>query len=476
MKYGIDKILVVEDDDGLRMLIQSKLAKDNIKVDGVKFGKDAIKWIEENKSALLILDYKLPDMKASEIIETLKSKSIDINCIIITGHGDVKIAVELMKLGVKDYLIKDLDFLDLLPAVVDRVSEEIKKEQKLKEAEEALYRSEESYKILSESLIDVIWMTDIDLNLLYISNSVTSLLGYMPEELLNERVDKMFTLDSGKALRFYYENAIKELKNLKNIRESKNAHFNNAILELEQVHKEGFKVWTEVRVSFMYDSKNNLTGISGVTRDITGRKEALRALSESFKTLTKALEASIEAMGKTTEIRDPYTAGHQKRVGILAYEIAKMMNLTNDQKEGVRLAGAIHDIGKIYVPAEILSKPGKISENEFNILKTHSQVGYDILRTIDFPWPIAKIVLQHHERIDGSGYPNGLKGDEILIEAKIIGVADVVEAMASYRPYRPALGIDKALEEILKNKGKIYDPEIVDICQDLIVNKGFQFT
>ncbi len=476
MNNFINKILIVEDDDGLRVLIQNLLKQDNVIIDGVKFGSEAIKWALGNQPSLLVLDYKLPDMKASELIEILKGKNADVNYIIITGHGDIKIAVELMKLGVKDYLIKDLNFLDFLPAVVTRVADEIKKEHKLKEAEEALYRSEESYRLLSESLIDVIWMTDIDLNIIYISNSVTNLLGYRPEELLNEKVFKVLTPDSVKALKYYYENTIKDFYNSSGSTKISNPELNNAILELEQIHKENFNIWTEVRISFMFDSKNNITGISGVTRDITGRKEALRALSESFKTLTRALEASIEAMGKTTEIRDPYTAGHQKRVGLLAYEIAKLMNLSNDQKEGVRLAGAIHDIGKIYVPAEILSKPGKISDNEFNILKTHSQVGYDILRTIDFPWPIAQIVLQHHERIDGSGYPQGLKNDDILLEAKIIGVADVVEAMASYRPYRPALGIDKALEEIMKNRDKIYDPKVVDVCYDLIMNKGFKFT
>ncbi len=151
------------------------------------------------------------------------------------------------------------------------------------------------------------------------------------------------------------------------------------------------------------------------------------------------------------------------------------MNLSPDQVEGIYMTAILHDIGKISVPAEILTKPGRLNEIEMNMLRTHPEVGYDILKRIDFPWPLAKVVLQHHERMDGSGYPKGLKGDEILLEAKIIGIADVVEAMSSHRPYRPALGIDKALEEISKNKGILYDPEVVDACIKLFKEKGFKF-
>jgi putative nucleotidyltransferase with HDIG domain len=178
-------------------------------------------------------------------------------------------------------------------------------------------------------------------------------------------------------------------------------------------------------------------------------------------------------MALTVETRDPYTAGHQRRVSNLAREIAKEMGVSKDQIQGVRMAGVIHDIGKISVPAEILSKPGKISENEFGIIKEHPNVGYNILKTVDFPWPIAQIVLQHHERIDGSGYPNGISGEDILLEARILAVADVVEAMASHRPYRAALGINVAFNEISKNHGSLYDPKVVDACLRLFKEKGY---
>ncbi|MFH1350803.1 MAG: HD domain-containing phosphohydrolase [Pseudomonadota bacterium] len=205
-------------------------------------------------------------------------------------------------------------------------------------------------------------------------------------------------------------------------------------------------------------------------------QERTEALQHSLSNLRKSLEGTIHAMAMTVESRDPYTAGHQRRVADLAVAIVGEMGINSDRVEGIRMAGVIHDLGKISVPSEILSKPGKINEYEFGLIKNHPQVGYDILKEIDFPWPIAEIVYQHHERMNGSGYPRGRAGDEILKEARIIGVADVVEAMASHRPYRPALGIDAALEEISKKNGEIYDPEVVDACLRLFNEKGYQLS
>jgi len=187
------------------------------------------------------------------------------------------------------------------------------------------------------------------------------------------------------------------------------------------------------------------------------------------------MNATIETISKIIEAKDPYTAGHQQRVSQLATAIAKELHLSQDKIEGIRIASLIHDIGKIGLPTEILSKPTKLSDIEFNLIKEHPQIGYNILKSIDFSYPVANIVLQHHERLNGSGYPNHLKGDQIFLEARILGVADVVEAMFSNRPYRPALGIDKALEEISQNRGILYDPEAVDVCLKLFKEKEFKF-
>ncbi|MBA7585929.1 hypothetical protein ES708_27922 [subsurface metagenome] len=205
--------------------------------------------------------------------------------------------------------------------------------------------------------------------------------------------------------------------------------------------------------------------------DITERNQAEQKLLQSHNKLLKTMEDTIYTIGKLTEARDPYTAGHQKNVSQIATFIAQEMKLPKDKIEGIRIASLVHDVGKISVPAEILNKPIKLSDIEFNLIKDHSQTGHDILKSIEFPWPVAQITLQHHERLNGSGYPRGLKGADIIIEARIIGVADVVEAMSSHRPYRPALGIDAALEEISKNRGTFYDPEVVDACIKLFKEK-----
>jgi PAS domain S-box-containing protein/putative nucleotidyltransferase with HDIG domain len=189
----------------------------------------------------------------------------------------------------------------------------------------------------------------------------------------------------------------------------------------------------------------------------------------------QALISTIRAISLTVEKRDPYTAGHQQRVADLAMKIGKELGLSEQRLEGLGLGALIHDIGKIYVPAELLNRPGRLSKAEFEVIQSHSEVGYDIIKDVEFPWPVADMVLQHHERLDGSGYPQGLKGEGIILEARILAVADAVEAITAHRPYRPALGIDIALEEMEKNRGRLYDPAVVDACLHLVRDQGFRF-
>ncbi len=210
--------------------------------------------------------------------------------------------------------------------------------------------------------------------------------------------------------------------------------------------------------------------------EVENRKQIQLELEQSFANLKKVTDATIQAIALTVEKRDPYTSGHQRRVAKLARAIAETIGLSEDQIEGAHVAASIHDIGKISLPAEILSKPIQLSEIEISLIQAHAQAGYDILKGLDFPWPIADIIIQHHERMDGSGYPRGLSGDRISIEARIIGVADVVETMSSHRPYRPSMGIEKALEEITLNSGTLYDSQIVDACLNIFNGKGFLFS
>jgi len=213
----------------------------------------------------------------------------------------------------------------------------------------------------------------------------------------------------------------------------------------------------------------------GTLSDITEQKKTEEELRDSLDRLHKTMGGIIRAMAATVESRDPYTAGHQQRVSNLARCIAQEMGLTPEQVEAVRMAGVVHDLGKISIPAEILSKPTELNDLETRLIQVHPRTGYDILKDIDFPWPVAQIVLQHHERLDGSGYPFGLKGDQILVEAQVLMVADVVEAIASHRPYRPARGIETALEVIEKDKGTKFNAQVVEACLRLFREKGFSF-
>jgi HD-GYP domain-containing protein (c-di-GMP phosphodiesterase class II) len=218
-----------------------------------------------------------------------------------------------------------------------------------------------------------------------------------------------------------------------------------------------------------------------LAHDVTELNEAVASLSlanrqlrESASKLEKSTLGTIRVLAQTIDARDPYTAGHQRNVAQLSVAIAEELGLSEDETLGLKLAAEIHDLGKIAIPSEILSKPTRLNTAEYELIKMHSETGYDIIKNIAFPWPIAEAIYQHHERIDGSGYPRGLKGEEILLEARIISVADVVEAMTAHRPYRPALGIDKALTEIETNRGLLYDPSAVDACLRLFREKGFK--
>jgi PAS domain S-box-containing protein/putative nucleotidyltransferase with HDIG domain len=332
---------------------------------------------------------------------------------------------------------------------------------KHKEAEEALRKSEQQLRLITDRVTDVIWSMDLVGNFTFITPSAERVVGYSVEEMLSLNLKQIITPES-------YKMTIDSLRELLKVGKRE-----PVTMELEQVCKDGAKKWCEVTASLSLDQNNHPTGIIGVTRDITERKRAEEALQKTYHQLRESLITTVNTLASTVEMRDPYTAGHQRRVTLLACAIAEEMGLPEEQFDGLRLAGLVHDIGKITVPAEILNKPGRISEIEFNIIKTHPQAGYNLLKEIAFPWPVARIVLQHHERLDGSGYPQGLKDGGITMEAKILAVADVVEAMASHRPYRSALGIEAALHEITMNKGILYDSNVSDLCVRLFTEEGF---
>jgi putative nucleotidyltransferase with HDIG domain len=238
------------------------------------------------------------------------------------------------------------------------------------------------------------------------------------------------------------------------------------------IGQDGTVIWCELNAAVIQWKGKPAT--LNFLNNITERRKSEEELKQTLESLRKSIGATIQTMVSAVEMRDPYTAGHQLRVADLACSIAAEIGLPQDKIDGIRMAGSIHDIGKLSIPAEILSKPTKLTDIEFSLIKEHSRSGYEMLKDVESPWPLAQIVYQHHERMNGSGYPRNLKGNEILIEARIMAVADVVEAIASHRPYRPGLGIEVALEEIEKNKGIFYDDAVADACLRLFREKGYQ--
>jgi PAS domain S-box-containing protein/putative nucleotidyltransferase with HDIG domain len=330
-----------------------------------------------------------------------------------------------------------------------------------RQMEEELRQSEEKYRTILENMQDAYFEVDDAGNFTFFNDAMCHHFGYSREELMGMNYRQYTDHDNAKKLFQAYHKVYTSGEPIKE-------HF------WQITRKDGTKRYLAGSVSLKKDSQGEPTGFKGIDHDITDRKQTEDKLLLTLESLRKAVGTTIQVLVSALEARDPYTAGHQSRVADLARAIATEMGLDQEKIEGIRMAGSIHDIGKLSIPAEILSKPTKLTNLEFSLIKEHAQSGYEMLKDVESPWPLAQIVYQHHERMNGSGYPQKLKGDEILIEARIMGVADVVEAMASHRPYRAGLGIDAALDEIKKNKGILYDPAVADACLKLFLEKGYQ--
>lgn len=361
--------------------------------------------------------------------------------------GDKIVAVAGVANKPVDYNNSDVRQLTLLMDSVWRILE-------AKRLTEELFRTEGKYRSIFDNAQEGIFQTNKAGQFLTANNAMAAMLGYeSPKELLSSVKDMASDI---------YVNPETRDMLLKEIDE--HGAVKGFICQYRRKDKK--VIWVSIDQHAIRGDLGKILHYEGFCEDITDRQLSTERLRE-------ALGATIHAISATVEARDPYTAGHQGRVSNLAQSIALEMGLPEDRIEGLRLAASIHDLGKVSVPAEILTKPKKLLAIEFELIKIHAQAGYDILKDIEFPWPIARIVLEHHERMNGSGYPNSLIGDQTLMESRILAVADVVEAMASYRPYRPALGIEAALEEIEKNKGILYDSDVVDSCLRLFRERDF---
>jgi len=333
-------------------------------------------------------------------------------------------------------------------------------EQALKDNAEVLAALEKTYRIIVESAAEGILIVNTETKRFkYANPAIIRMLGYSQEEFKEMAIGDLSPKDSQNQMISQLEAQVKGETTM--------------LAGIQCLRKDGTVLFADIKTSGAL-----LDGIKCNVGFFTNVSERIRADGERRQNtgkLLKAMDAIIKVLAMTVEVRDPYTSGHQQRVSSLSTSIAQEIRLPAAQIEGIRIAGIVHDIGKMYVPSEILSKPGQLTEIEFSMIKMHSQAGYDILKIVEFPWPIAQTVLQHHERMNGSGYPGHLLGKDIILEARILAVADVVEAMASHRPYRPALGIDKALEEISKKKGILYDSQVVDACLKVFNEEGFKF-
>ena len=331
---------------------------------------------------------------------------------------------------------------------------------KFEETEGGLKRIVECYGDLVEQAGIAILIDDKEGNLKYVNKKYANIFGYPVDEMLKLPTRSIIHPEDFEMVMKYHKGRVAG----KTV---------PSRYEFRGIKKDGSTIHLEVTASPLKIG-NEIFGTRAYMWDITDRKKMEKELSDTLEVLRKTTGTIIEVIDKMLEMKDPFTAGHQRRAADLARTMAKELGLPTERIDGIRVAALIHDIGKISIPTEILNKPGPLNEKEFDIIKSHPKIAHEILKTIDFPWPVAETVFQHHERINGSGYPSGLADNEILFEAKIIGVADVVEAMNSPRPYRPAPGLNKALEEISKNSGVLYDPEVVSVCSR-VFKKGFKF-
>ncbi len=470
-----------------------------------------LKYLARGKTDLVLLALSLPDSQGSDTFDTLRAKFPKLPVVILAVAEDETLALETVLGGAQDYLLKgqinSSSLLRSLRYAFDR-----------KQTEDELCKVNRLFEVLSECNRILVHTTgEVDL-LRKLCRIIVEIGGYRfawvgfvnhdKDKTVRPVVHAGFEAGYLKTLNITW--ADKERgrgPTWRAIRTGKPCLSRDYLMDVkyspwcDEARKRGYassialplieegrvfgtlNIYAAKESAFDAEEEKLLLELAsnlayGIISLRAGKKcrRAEKEFEKIFHKLRRISAETINALASIFEKRDPYTAGHQKRVVELAGSIAQKMGFSEERVEGVRVAGILHDIGKIQVPAEILSKPIQLNESEINYIKTHPQVGYDILKDIEFAWPIAQIVLCHHERIDGSGYPFGLSGEDILIEARIIAVADVIEAISSHRPYRPALGIDKALEEVSQNKGTFYDPVVVETALKLFNEKAFQFS
>jgi PAS domain S-box-containing protein len=570
------RILYIEDDPGQARLVQKRLGRAGYTVDIASDGEEGVAKYKADSYDLLFVDQSLPIHDGLEVIRILGSNGPLPPTVMITGTGDERVAVEAMKLGTSDYILKDVEggYLELLPSVVEKVLQQRRSIEERQQAQEA-YRAVVEHSLQGLHIIQ-------GGRKVFVNSAYAEMVGYTEEELLalspEQTLDLVHPEDrelvgahyrdliegnpapqryefrvirkdgsmrwvEAFASRIEYhgkpasQEAMIDITERKQtddlLRESEeryrslieNVDFGinlidadhnilmaNAALskgicksaseligrkcfwvfekrdavcphcpgvqamatgrpaEVETEGVEGDPDLFPARIQAfpVFGQDGTASGFIEVVEDITKRKQVEKDLMEHKEALKNSFFGTAEALSKVIEDRDPYTSGHSLGVAALGEAIARVMGFSEDELTGIYIAGVLHDIGKMAVPVEILVKPGRQTDMELSLIQMHPQAGYEILKGIDFPWPVAPATLQHHERMDGSGYPQGLTSDKIIPEARILAVADVVDAMTHHRPYRPAFSLPDAIEELNKGRGRLYDPQVVDACLEVL--------
>lgn len=486
------KILVAEDNEDSRRLLVKQLRALGHEVTSATNGEEALGEAMNHPPDILVTDILMPEMDGFQLCmewklnEKLRHIPVVFYTATYTSDEDEKFALSLGAEGFVRKPAEPGEFVQTLSRVVQQTASSLppppavapvaysgflmgyskrlltKLVSKVSELERDIAernRIQEELNLraqLLDAATDTIYVTDLDWTIRYANEAASLSLGYRRCELLGHDLRQFIAPDSVQSL------------------EAALTH-DTPITETAHVRKDGVVIPVEVHARIT-EWGGRMVRLA-VVRDITERKKAEQRLQDTNAQLERVLRGTLDVVEQIVEVSDPYTSGHQRRVAQLAEAIAREMGLPEDSCVTIiRTAARIHDIGKTTVPAEILSRPGKLTQAEYALVKCHAQVGYDIIRRANLPEPVAEVVHQHHERLDGSGYPQGLAGDDILPEAQILAVADVVEAMSSHRPYRPALGVDAALEEVTRGADSLYYPDVVSACLTLFREKGFRFS
>ena len=516
------KLLLVEDSEDDALLLERILQSGDydLKILRVETAEQLTKALESEPWDIVISDYSLPNFDGLSALGIVRKVEPELPFIMISGKVSEEFAVEVMKAGAQDFISKS--HLSRLVPAIRRELLDARERLARKQAEREVNRQNRQLQVLHETALGLI-------NRVNLQELLKTLVSQAADMGRTEHVSLHLLNAETQAMEFVFGKGL--CTNQAGLRIVKGRHMVGqvwasgevVVVENYQEHMERLDIaenaWIQSAITLPLKRGDTVVGVMGLLYadkrrhistgeiellkqvaqlaslaidsvllyeeaqlEIKNRRAAEIALMEKQDELRDrnallmtAWEQTVDVLSMTAEAKDPYTYGHQKRVSALVVKIAESMKLDKNVIVGLTMAAKIHDIGKIQIPGEILSKPGKLSPQEWELIKTHSQAGYSILASLKLPWDVAEIIYQHHERLDGSGYPRGLKNSEILMEARIIAIADVVEAMASHRPYRPSLGIDKALEEIRGNRDILYDSAAVDVCLKLFGEKGFMF-